>query len=107
MPARPTTFKPTRVHQSPLAQIAVRRGTTAERGYDADWKRLRSQFLLRNPVCVRCRRAGRVVPADTVNHRIDIALRPDLRLEWDNLEALCSRCHNRHTRTMQNARRPA
>jgi hypothetical protein len=32
-----------------------------------------------------------------VNHRIDIAERPDLRLDWDNLQSMSKAHHDAYT----------
>jgi len=54
-------MKPSQYH--PLGpngrKLAARRyeqqqGSSAERGYDARWKRYRKGFLLDNPICARC-----------------------------------------------------
>lgn len=57
----------------------------------ADWLRLSKAYL--QSVGYRCERCGRI--AECVHHRHYIR-QPggwELRLEWDNLEALCSSCH--------------
>jgi 5-methylcytosine-specific restriction endonuclease McrA len=106
MPQRPVTLKPLKVRQSPLAQAAPRlRGTTTERGYDEAWKRLRADHLKREPLCRECRKAGRAVPATVGDHIIDIAERPDLRLEDDNIQSLCKTHHDRKTAAAQADRR--
>jgi 5-methylcytosine-specific restriction endonuclease McrA len=97
------TMKPTRVKQSVIAQVAKRRGTTNERGYDADWERLRDLHKFNEPLCRHCLAKGLVVPMDEVDHIIDIAVRPDLRLDDANLQSLCKSCHSRKTRLNQNA----
>ena len=66
-------------------------------GYDADWERLRKMFLRKNPTCAECDRRGVVQAAEEIHHKIPIAERPDLRLNWYNLEALCKPCHSRET----------
>jgi 5-methylcytosine-specific restriction endonuclease McrA len=43
----------------------------------------------------RLNRGERHLHAD---HQIPITVRPDLRLELDNLRTRCDRCHNRKTR---------
>jgi 5-methylcytosine-specific restriction enzyme A len=76
------------------------RGTTAERGYSWDWRRLRDAYLREHPLCEcdECQAGNiRVTPAEVVNHRIDIAERPDLRLEWSNLQAMSKEHHDRYT----------
>src|SRR6478672_12423342 len=80
------------------------RGKTAERGYDAAWRGLRDAYLREHPLCEcdECQ-AGklRITPAQVVNHRIDIAERPDLRLEWSNLQAMSKQHHDQYTARMR------
>ena len=66
------------------------RGTPAERGYDADWRRVRKIALERDAyTCRECRE-----PATDVHHKITVALAPHLRLDLDNLISLCKPCHS-------------
>jgi 5-methylcytosine-specific restriction protein A len=74
-----------------------RRGTAASRGYDADWRRVRSLKLINNPLCEDCEEQGRVRVAQEVHHIRTIAARPDLRLSMSNLMSLCKPCHSRRT----------
>lgn len=80
------------------------RGTTHERGYDGDWERLRALFLVAHPLC-QCERCddGRkcVTAANVVNHIIDIRDDPAKRLDWNNLQSMAKRCHDRHTKLRQ------
>jgi 5-methylcytosine-specific restriction protein A len=69
------------------------RGTAAERGYDASWVRLRRRHLKSHPACAVC---GSTEGVD-VDHRIPFAERPDLRLDWRNLQTLCRLHHNQKT----------
>lgn len=71
-----------------------RRGTSTERGYDATWRKLRLWFLQRNPLCAECSKRGRIRPAAEVHHIRTIAEAPELRLDPDNLMALCKPCHS-------------
>lgn len=70
---------------------AARPSPTA-RGYDADWRLLRSRFLAAHPRCAVCD-----ATAKEVDHIQSVAERPDLRLTWSNLRALCKPCHSRRT----------
>ena len=54
----------------------------------------RDTFLKSHPFCVVCHR-----PAGVVDHIISIYKRPDLRLDPENLQAMCESCHNRKTAT--------
>lgn len=65
----------------------ARRGTAAQRGYDAEWRVTREEFLAAHPHCQRCR-APSTVPHHIVRKRdggSDI---------WSNLMALCDSCHS-------------
>jgi len=70
------------------------RGTTAERGYDHQWRKLSERFRKHNPLCVKCYERGRVEPVKDVHHIKPIRTHPELRLEWDNLMSLCRECHD-------------
>ena len=103
------------------------RGTPTARGYDAAHRKLRVLCFERDAWrCVDCGWGPDIVsdcrsfelgdpPTERVldelrqrlkcgqrhlhaDHEIPIAVRPDLRLELDNLRTRCDRCHNRKTR---------
>jgi 5-methylcytosine-specific restriction protein A len=70
----------------------IHRGTAAQRGYGAKWRRARAGYLSQHPICVRC---GDV--ATVVDH-----IQPhkgDMNLFWSvaNWQPLCKRCHDRKT----------
>jgi 5-methylcytosine-specific restriction protein A len=73
-----------------------RRGSARERGYDSRWDKARKTYLAHNPLCVMCKREGRVTPATVVDH-----IKPhkgDKALFWDsenNWQSLCAPHHNR------------
>lgn len=69
-----------------------RRGDAASRGYDATWRRLRGAQLKREPLCRRCRDAGYTKPATEVDHIIPLR-QGGARLDPENLQSLCRRCH--------------
>ena len=64
------------------------RGSAAERGYGADWRKARRRFLLKR---------GVLTPATVVDHIVPH--RGDQRLFWDesNWQPLCKQCHDRKT----------
>lgn len=63
------------------------------------WRKCRKAYLSSvNGLCERCLAQGVLVPADIVHHRIYIDEErihdPTVTLCFDNLEALCQKCHN-------------
>jgi 5-methylcytosine-specific restriction protein A len=72
------------------------RGSAASRGYGYRWQKARLGFLGKeeNALCVYCKKAGRVVAATVVNHRIPH--RGDMKLFWDrtNWEPVCKPHHD-------------
>lgn len=70
-----------------------KRGTTAERGYGNDWRKLSERFRANNPLCQRCEEMGLVTPSEHVHHIVPIREATELRLEPKNLRALCMECH--------------
>lgn len=76
-------------HQVPTPDARPNRHA---RGYDADWVKLRAKHLKANPACVVCG-----APATTVDHKISVRARPELRLVPSNLQSMCASCHGRKT----------
>jgi len=75
--------------------------STTEAGYDGAWKRLSVRFRQENPLCEECKKRGIATEAQEVHHVIPITEAPWLRLELNNLMALCVACH----RAVEQARR--
>lgn len=73
-----------------------RRGDATQRGYDARWRRVRHLHLLAEPLCRMCQQAGRITPAVLVDHITPIR-DGGARLDDDNLQSLCRRCHDEKT----------
>lgn len=67
---------------------------TAERGYDAVWRRFRVWFVARHPVCEDCGR----MPTKEVHHKQKLADHPELRCVESNCLGLCKRCHSIRTK---------
>jgi 5-methylcytosine-specific restriction protein A len=88
MPNRPPSHKPAR------PRLAEARPTSAARGYDADWRRLRLMHLRAHPLCVTpgCNHA-----AAHVDHIVSIDEAPERRLDPTNLQSLCASCHSKKT----------
>lgn len=64
------------------------RGSGARQG-------LREMYLGEHPLCVICRSKGFVVSATVVDHIEPHRGDWNLFSDWDNLQALCDRCHGR------------
>ena len=96
MPSRPPIHRPpgTRSKQQRQRERDQRRGSSTARGYDYAWQKLRIRKLQADPLCAGCTTQGRVSLAEEVDHIIRITKRPDLRLDWGNLQSLCGPCHD-------------
>jgi len=63
------------------------------RGYDSTWTKARKMYLRRNPLCERCKEIGKIVVASLVHHIKPLDGNQELRLDSENLMALCRDCH--------------
>ncbi len=78
----------------PIKRPEDRRGSSAERGYGGAWQRLRARYLLRHPLCERCKAKGLTVPAIEVHHvRYEGEGKRRTLVSMDDLESLCRACH--------------
>jgi len=73
------------------------RGTAAQRGYDARWRKVRKRFLAENPLCTECMKEGRLTPATVVDHIVPHKGDPELFWDESNWQPLCKQCHDRKT----------
>ena len=72
--------------------------TRQQRGYGADWDRLRLAHLATEPLCRFCAEHGRVTAATHVDHIASFhGLDDPLRLDPGNLRSACNPCHMRRT----------
>ena len=62
------------------------------------WVKLSHKTLQNNPICVSCYRKGIIKKADLVDHIEPIRENWNRRLDPDNLQPLCYRCHRIKTR---------
>lgn len=74
--------------------MADRRGSSASRGYDGRWQKLRQHKLRINPFCESCERIGLVEVATMVHHIKPIS-QGGKALEYSNLMSLCEACHDK------------
>lgn len=71
---------------------------STKRGYNYHWEvKFRPQFLIKNPLCADCKKAGRIKAAKEVHHILKIKDRPDLKYDEENCMALCKSCHAKRT----------
>ena len=61
------------------------------------WIRMSKITLDDNPQCESCKRMGKLVMADHVDHILPIGIAPDRRLDSSNLQSLCRACHRGKT----------
>ncbi|NTW70657.1 MAG: HNH endonuclease [Eubacteriaceae bacterium] len=75
------------------------RPIAGERGYDHQWRKKRKQYLKVNPLCKQCKRNGKLIESEVVDHIIPH--RGNKVIFWDesNWQALCKKCHDKKTRT--------
>jgi 5-methylcytosine-specific restriction protein A len=72
--------------------------SSTQRGYGADWRRVRAQVLAAEPLCRFCAASGRVEPAVEVDHVEPFhGLDDPRRLAVTNLRPLCTPCHRART----------
>ena len=84
----------------------ARQGNT----YDADrrkiysserWRKLRAWKFASNPICEECEKAGLATPTEDIHHIIsfmsvtDPIVRLRLAYDYDNLQSLCKKCHQK------------
>lgn len=61
-----------------------------------EWKTVRRVVLVRdNYLCQECLRQGKVTKANAVHHIEELLDVWDKRLDIDNLESICNKCHNK------------
>ena len=86
----------TRAKKGGWSKWQKRRGSRQDRGYGANWERVRAVVLRRdNHLCQECLRNGRVHEAKEVDH-IKAKARGGSDAE-SNLEVICHDCHRSKT----------
>ena len=65
------------------------------------WQSCRNEYMKRaHHLCENCLRKGIYKPAEIVHHVIELdpvtIERPEIALNFDNLEAVCRECHNEY-----------
>jgi 5-methylcytosine-specific restriction endonuclease McrA len=103
MPTRPAIHQPT-FAKTPRQLAALERErqhrkdrerpSSTERGYDADWRALRADFIADNPICCS---PGCGQPTVDADHIEDVRAHPERRLDRTNLRPFCHRHHAQRT----------
>ena len=70
-----------------------RRGNFRERGYSAQWDKVRKIKLQNYPLCEQCINKGSIEPATLVHHILSLVKGGSL-LDMDNLMSVCVKCHD-------------
>lgn len=88
---------PMAVAAQKIAKVGRFRGSPSDRGYGYKWDRLSIAYRKRHPFCSWCAMMDppRDTLADLVDHIIPVQDRPEMVLEWRNLQSLCASCHGR------------
>ena len=68
-------------------EYGATRPTFTQRGYDAQWTRVRDAYIRAHPLCEDCLKEGRTEVATLVHHKIDVAKGGEHT--EDNLVSLC------------------
>jgi len=97
MPNKPTThYQTQKKERDKLYQQANRDNFYTSQA----WIRLKKAYRTDNPLCELCQLKGQVSATEHVHHKIERTVRPDLELQWNNLQSLCASCHSRtHSNT--------
>ena len=97
-----STFCPAHAGQS---DIELLRGSAAQRGYNARWRKARLIWLGSHQMCAVCLSRGIRRIATIVDHIVPHRGNTDIFWDQSNWQSLCRECHD--TKTMQevNSRR--
>jgi len=68
--------------------------------YGRRWRKLRTLYLARHPLCRMCKADGRISSATEVDHIQKHNGNPELFYAWDNFQGLCAD-HHRGTKARQ------
>ncbi len=72
-----------------------KRASSAKRGYDRRWRKLRALKLREEPLCQQCLGVGRTEPATVVHHLDPVYPDGEILCDLDRLESLCLSCHSK------------
>ena len=80
-----------------------KQGSSSAKGYGYRWQQARLEYLKRNPLCVECRKQGRITQATVVDHIVPH--KGDRTLFWrrSNWQPLCASCHSSHKQRVESS----
>lgn len=88
MPSRPNSNRRPWIKPSSSKKKLEERKERAKFYRSKQWRELRKMFLQWHPICVECSREATVV-----DHITPIRLGGS-KIDWNNLQPMCARCHN-------------
>lgn len=94
----PTIYKP----QKRLENKGNSYDSDRRKIYNSEkWRRLRAWKFTCDPLCEECLKVGKIVKAEDIHHKVsfmsteDIQERIRLAYDFDNLQSLCKKCHQK------------
>lgn len=93
----PTPPRPKRDRREYYIELDKQRGDAKQRGYNKQWAALRQRFITTHPTC-QCGQQATIV-----DHIIPIT-EGGKRLDWNNLQSLCTKCHAMKTHAERKGR---
>ncbi len=69
------------------------RGYDGNKRYGPQWRKIRTRYVKKHPLCEMCLKEGRFVPVEEVHHIVPLA--EGGTNDESNLMALCRSCHER------------
>lgn len=92
-----TLYREKIIKPTQRTRITEQRGRTeaSQSGFYASsaWIKIRDRRRAENPICQECEKRGIIRPMNIVDHIITVEERPDLALEYDNTQSLCTFDH--------------
>ena len=100
MPHSPPTYKPaTNSDKKKKANFNYDQSRLPAhlRGYDHSWRKARSDFLQKHPLCEDCMKEGIYTQATDLHHRMKAKEHPHLFYDDRYWMPLCHSCHSKRT----------
>ena len=69
------------------------RAPNNDKKYGNNWRRIRSLYVKRHPLCEYCLKEGRITPVEEVHHIVPLSCGGTN--QFSNLRSLCKNCHTK------------